>query len=71
MLELISRVVEVGSRLGKEVSLRGEMAADPALVPQLLAAGLRRLSVAPAAIGGTKAAIAAWRPDVPEADRYR
>jgi phosphotransferase system enzyme I (PtsI) len=61
VLELIRRVVEVGSGLGREVSLCGEMAADPALVPQLLAAGLRRLSVAPAAIGGTKAAIAAWR----------
>jgi len=62
--------VEVGKGMGREVSLCGEMAADPALVPQLLAAGLRRLSVAPAAIGGTKAAVAAWRREAPESGRH-
>jgi phosphotransferase system enzyme I (PtsI) len=46
------------------------MAADPALVPQLLAAGLRRLSVAPAAIGAVKAAIAAWRREASESGRH-
>jgi phosphotransferase system enzyme I (PtsI) len=64
VLELIRRVVSISEAQGKEVSLCGEMAADPALVAQLLAAGLRRLSVAPAAIGKVKAAIAAWRPEV-------
>ncbi len=62
VLELIRRVVEVGGAQGKEVSLCGEMASEAALVPVLLEAGLRRLSVAPAAIGAVKAAIAAWRP---------
>ena len=62
VLELIRRVVEVGGAQGKEVSLCGEMASDEALVPVLLEAGLRRLSVAPAAIGAVKAAIAGWRP---------
>ncbi len=61
VLELIRRVVEVGCAQGKEVSLCGEMASEAALVPVLLEAGLRRLSVAPAAIGPVKAAIAAWR----------
>jgi phosphotransferase system enzyme I (PtsI) len=70
VLELIRRVVEVGSEKGREVSLCGEMAADPALVPLLLAAGLRRLSVAPAAIGAVKAAIAAWRREASESGRH-
>ena len=70
VLELIRRVVEVGEGMGREVSLCGEMAADPALVSQLLVAGLRRLSVAPAAIGGVKAAIATWRPEAPESGRH-
>jgi phosphotransferase system enzyme I (PtsI) len=70
VLELIRRVVEVANGQGKEVSLCGEMAADPALVPQLLAAGLRRLSVAPAAIGAVKAASAAWRREPSESGRH-
>jgi phosphoenolpyruvate-protein kinase (PTS system EI component) len=41
------------------------MASDPAVVPLLLDAGLRRLSVAPSALGPVKAAIAAWRPARP------
>jgi phosphoenolpyruvate-protein phosphotransferase (PTS system enzyme I) len=70
VLELIRRVVEVGEAQGKEISLCGEMASDPALIPLLLAAGLRRLSVAPAATGAVKAAIAAWRPEASESGRH-
>ena len=70
VLELIRRVVQTAGEQGKEVSLCGEMASDPALIPQLLAAGLRRLSVAPAAIGAVKAAIAAWRPEAAESGRH-
>jgi phosphotransferase system enzyme I (PtsI) len=62
VLELIRRIVEVGRAQGKDVSLCGEMASEAALVPILLDAGLRSLSVAPAAIGPVKAAIGAWRP---------
>jgi phosphotransferase system enzyme I (PtsI) len=62
VLELIERVVEVGERRGIEVSLCGDMASDPHLVPRLLAMGLRRLSVAPAKLGVIKAAIAEWPP---------
>jgi phosphoenolpyruvate-protein phosphotransferase (PTS system enzyme I) len=62
VLELIRRVVEVGAARGKEVSLCGEMASEPALVPVLLETGLRCLSVAPSSIGSVKAAIAGWRP---------
>jgi phosphoenolpyruvate-protein phosphotransferase (PTS system enzyme I) len=63
VLELIRRVADAGRAAGRPVSLCGEMASDPALVPLLLGAGLRRLSVAPAAVGRVKAAIAAWRAD--------
>jgi phosphotransferase system enzyme I (PtsI) len=66
VLELIGRVDEAGRRLGREVSLCGDMAGDPALVGHLLRLGLRSLSVAPARLAGTKAAVAAW-PAVAEA----
>jgi phosphoenolpyruvate-protein phosphotransferase (PTS system enzyme I) len=61
VLELIERVVDVGRRRGVEVSLCGDMASEPDLVPQLLDLGLRHLSVAPTRLGAVKAAIAAWR----------
>lgn len=54
---LIGRVVAHGHALGREVSLCGDMASDPALLPSLLHAGLRKLSVAPAALGRIKAEI--------------
>ena len=60
VLELVGRVVEAGRSLGREVSLCGDMAGDPALVPLLLNTGLRSLSVAPARLAGAKAAVAAW-----------
>jgi phosphotransferase system enzyme I (PtsI) len=60
VLELIDRVVDTGERHGIEVSLCGDMASDPNLVPRLLQLGVRRLSVAPATLGAIKAAIAGW-----------
>jgi phosphotransferase system enzyme I (PtsI) len=60
VLELIERVVDTGERHGIEVSLCGDMASGPALVPRLLGLGLRRLSVAPATLGVVKAAVAGW-----------
>lgn len=66
VLRLIHEVVEVGSARGVEVSLCGDMASDPALVPALLDAGLRSLSVAPAALATVKAAVAAWRGGGPD-----
>ncbi|HMG50931.1 MAG TPA: phosphoenolpyruvate--protein phosphotransferase [Inquilinus sp.] len=59
VLRLIAEVAAAGARRGIEVSLCGDMAGDPAFVPDLLRAGLRSLSVAPAAVARTKAAIAA------------
>jgi phosphoenolpyruvate-protein phosphotransferase (PTS system enzyme I) len=57
VLRLIGRVVEHGRASGAEVSLCGDMASDPAAVDVLLRLGLRRLSVAPAALGRVKLAV--------------
>lgn len=68
VLELIARVVEAGRERGVEVSLCGDMASEPALVPHLLQRGLVALSVAPGRLAAVKAAIARWHP-APEARR--
>ncbi len=61
VLELIRRVAAVGRAKGVEVSLCGDMASDPALVPHLLDCGLRSFSVAPALIGRVKLAVHRYR----------
>jgi phosphotransferase system enzyme I (PtsI) len=61
VLRLIAEVARHGARAGIEVSVCGDMAGEPALVPRLLDAGIRVLSVAPNRVGAVKAAIAAWR----------
>jgi phosphotransferase system enzyme I (PtsI) len=58
VLSLIARTVEHGKRTGREVSLCGDAASDPAIVPHLLRAGLRALSVSATSVGLVKAAIA-------------
>jgi phosphoenolpyruvate-protein phosphotransferase (PTS system enzyme I) len=58
VLSLIARTVEHGKRTNREVSLCGDAASDPAIVPHLLNAGLRSLSVSPSSVGVVKAAIA-------------
>jgi phosphotransferase system enzyme I (PtsI) len=60
VLKLIGRVVEQGVRTGKEVSLCGDMAADPRYLPALLDTGLRVVSVTPARLARVKAAIASY-----------
>jgi phosphotransferase system enzyme I (PtsI) len=54
---LIAEVVRQGNTAGRPVSLCGDMASEPQLLPILLKAGLRRLSVAPAALGRVKLAL--------------
>ena len=61
VLRLIREVVAAGAARDAEVSLCGDMASDPDLIPALLDTGLRTLSVAPAALARVKAAVAAWR----------
>lgn len=58
VLGLIARTVAHGKRTGREVSLCGDAASDPTVVPHLLDAGLRSLSVSASSVGLVKAAIA-------------
>ncbi len=55
---LIRQVVTHADTAGREVSLCGDMASDPRMLPMLLNAGLRKISVAPAALDRVKAGIA-------------
>jgi phosphotransferase system enzyme I (PtsI) len=59
VLRLVREVAAFGRDSGREVSLCGDAAADPAVLPHLLATGLRSVSVAPAALARAKATIAA------------
>jgi phosphotransferase system enzyme I (PtsI) len=59
VLELIARVAAHGRASGRPVSVCGDMASSPRLVPHLLQAGITSLSVAPAALGPVKHAVAA------------
>jgi phosphoenolpyruvate-protein phosphotransferase (PTS system enzyme I) len=61
VMRLVAEVAAHGARTGLEVSLCGDAGGDPAVIPDLIAAGLRTLSVAPTALGRTKAAIATCR----------
>lgn len=57
---LIRTVVESATARGIPVSLCGDAGSDPAVLPLLLSAGLRSVSVAPAAVGRVKRVIAGW-----------
>jgi phosphotransferase system enzyme I (PtsI) len=61
VLRLVREVAEAGRARGVEVSVCGEAASLPEVIPALLDRGIRVLSVPPAAIGRTKAAVAAHR----------
>lgn len=50
ILRLLERTVEEAARAGIDVSVCGEMAADPMAIPLLLALGIRHLSMSPASI---------------------
>ncbi len=58
---MVRMVVDAGRRRGMPVSLCGDAGGDPEVLPKLLAAGLRSVSVAPAAVGRVKRVIAGWR----------
>lgn len=57
---LIAEAVRHAHARAVPISLCGDMASDPALVGTLLGLGLRRLSVAPAALARVKAAVRAY-----------
>jgi phosphotransferase system enzyme I (PtsI) len=54
VLLLIEQVAKAGKKLGKEISICGEMASEPLYVPLLLALGLRNLSMHPVALPRVK-----------------
>lgn len=58
VLRLIENVVRYGESAGIDISLCGDAAAEPRVLQQLLARGLRSISVGIASIGRVKAAIA-------------
>ena len=58
VLQLMAATVTGGRKLGIDVSLCGDIASDIRLLPQLLGIGLRSFSVAPAALGRVKTALA-------------
>ncbi len=59
VIALIGAVAAAGRRLGREVSLCGDMGGDPRHLPALMAAGIRAVSVAPRLVGRVKLALAA------------
>jgi phosphotransferase system enzyme I (PtsI) len=58
VLRLIAQVAAHGVSVGRKVSLCGDAGGEPRFIEALLTAGLRALSVAPAALGRIKEAIA-------------
>lgn len=68
VLELIARTVAAGRARGVEVSLCGDMASSPELVPVLLSLGLECFSVAPAQVGPVKLAIGSAEGDEANGD---
>jgi phosphotransferase system enzyme I (PtsI) len=54
VLYLIEQVVKAGEKMGKEISICGEMAGEPLYVPLLLGLGLRHLSMHPVALTRVK-----------------
>jgi phosphoenolpyruvate-protein phosphotransferase (PTS system enzyme I) len=60
VFSLIKHVVDYADRCGRETSLCGDLAGDPAQVAALLDQGLRILSVTPGALGSVRAAIARY-----------
>jgi phosphotransferase system enzyme I (PtsI) len=58
VLRLIAHIVAQGAQSGRDVSLCGDAGGDPAVLPALLATGLRSVSVAPGLLAGAKRAVA-------------
>jgi phosphotransferase system enzyme I (PtsI) len=69
VIRLIESIVRTGRERGMPVSLCGDAAGDPRVLPELLAAGLRSVSVAPSRVGEVKRVIAAYRGNADERRR--
>jgi phosphotransferase system enzyme I (PtsI) len=59
VLRMVARVAARGATLGREVSLCGDAGGEPAIIPHLIAAGLRTVSMAPVQVAAAKATIRA------------
>jgi multiphosphoryl transfer protein len=57
VLDAVARTVRAGRARGVSVSVCGDAASDPALVPDLLSVGCRTLSVAPSMLDEVRAAV--------------
>jgi len=57
VLGAVERVVRAGARRGRPVSICGDAASDPSVIPELLRVGCRTLSVAPSMMDEVRAAI--------------
>lgn len=55
VLEVLQRLAEQAKEAGKALSICGEIAADPFMLPLLVGVGLRDFSVAPGAVGAVAA----------------
>ncbi len=62
VLRLIANVAAHGVASGRKVSLCGDAGGNPVVIPHLLDAGLRTLSMAPADVGAAKLAVAEHTP---------
>lgn len=65
VLRLVGMVARAASELGIPASLCGEAGADSRVLPLLLAAGLRSVSVAPARVGEVKRVVSSFRRERP------
>lgn len=63
LLRLLNRALDLAEAMGKPVSICGDIAGDPQYLPDLLSAGLRHFSVAPAQLAAVKSAVSALRAD--------
>lgn len=61
VLRLIGEVAGYGRKSGIDVSLCGDAGGDPRLLPLLLRAGVRNVSMAPKMLARAKSVIADWR----------
>lgn len=61
VLRSIRRIIEAARAAGIPAGMCGEAAADPLLLPLLLAFGLDEFSVTPSSVLATRSHIAAWR----------
>jgi phosphotransferase system enzyme I (PtsI) len=61
VLRLIGEVAGYGRKAGIDVSLCGDAGGDPRLLPLLLKAGMRNVSMAPKMLARAKSVIAEWR----------